>query len=106
EGDEASQPDRRHRRVDRPLVAELDEQRQGPAVIEVRVGQHDGIERRRVMRGRYAVPNGLVGQALEEAAIDEDLGPARLEQVLRAGDGGGATKERQVRHASWLPPAT
>ena len=77
-------------------IAVLDEQRQQPAMVEMGVGQQHGVERRRVVCERDPVADRLVRAALEHPAIDEDPGAARVEQVLRAGDGRRATEEVEV----------
>ena len=91
--DERREFDRPGGGVDRTGVAGLDQDRQQPAVVEVGVGQQDGVERRRVEIEGNSVANRLVGAALEHPAVDEDPGLPRDEQVLRPGDGGGATEE-------------
>ena len=62
-------------------------------MVEMRVGQQDGVELVRVERERDAVADRFVRAALEHPAVDEDAGLRGLEQVLRAGDGRGATEE-------------
>ena len=75
---EGRQLDGPGRRVDRPAKPALDEERQQAAVVEVGVGQHDGVELRGVEPERDPVADGLVGAALEHAAVDEDAGPLGL----------------------------
>ncbi len=80
-------------RVDGTLEPRLDQQRQQAAMVEVGVGQHDGVELGRLERERDPVPDGLVGRALEHAAIDQHPGLIGREQELRAGDGGRAPEK-------------
>ena len=74
----------------------VDEQRQEAAVVEVGVGQDDGVERRRVEAQRHVVADRLVGAALEHAAVDEDLGPAGVDEVAGPGHGPRAAEEGQL----------
>ena len=90
---ECRELDRSRRGVDLARKAGLDQERQQAAMIEMGVGQHDRIQLPRCEIERDPVPDGLVGAALEHAAIDEDPGPFRLDEELRAGDGRGATEE-------------
>ena len=74
----------------KPCVDDVGDQ---AAVVEMGVGQEDRVERRRVEPERDAVADGLVGAALEHAAVDEDPGAIGDEQELRAGDGRRAAEE-------------
>ena len=86
-------------RVDRARVAGLDEQRQATAMVEVRMGQHDRVELRRIEPERDPVPDRLVGAALEHPTIDQDLRSIGGDEELRAGDGGGPTEEVDLHAA-------
>ena len=81
---------------DRAPEALVDEQRQQAAVVEVGVGEDDGVERRRVDAQRHPVAHRLVGAALEHAAVDEDAGPTRVDEVARAGDRARSAEEGQL----------
>src|SRR6185369_431792 len=65
---------------------------------------HD-VERPGVVGQRDPVADRLVGAALEHPAVDQDAGSAGLEQVLRAGDGGGTAEEVEVHLRSVAPTA-
>src|SRR6185369_14255923 len=65
---------------------------------------HD-VERPGVVGQRDPVADRLVGAALEHPAVDQDAGSAGLEQVLRAGDGGGTAEEVEVHQWSVAPTA-
>ena len=82
-----------------PAESVLDESRQVSAVIEVRVGQDDGVEIGRLERHVLPIALAELFQALEEAAIDQDLHVTCVEQILRSGHGAGRTEKCQ-RHAS------
>jgi hypothetical protein len=82
--------------MDRPFVAGLHEQRQQAAVVEMGVGQEDGVELGRVEGERDPVADRLVRAALEHPAVDEDLSALRGQQELRPGDGRGAAEELDV----------
>ena len=74
---EGRQLDRPGRRMDLALVAGLDEHRQAAAMVEVGVGQDDGIELARVEPERHPVADRFVRAALEHPAIDQDLRTTR-----------------------------
>ena len=59
----------------RAAIAGLDQQRQQAAMVEMGVGQQDGVELVRVERERDAVADRFVRAALEHPAVDEDPGP-------------------------------
>ncbi len=71
-------------------------------MVEVGVRQEDGVDVCRVIRERDPVPDGLIGPALEHAAIDEDPGLRCLEKELAAGDGRRGTEEGEL-HGRSLP---
>src|SRR5437667_7552367 len=52
---------------------------QVPAVIEMRVRENDGVDRRRIDRQRPPVPGPQLLQSLKQAAIDEHPPAAELE---------------------------
>lgn len=49
-------------------------------MIQVRMGQYHGIERRRVKGKRETVTRGCLMRALHQTAIDEDARGAMLEE--------------------------
>jgi hypothetical protein len=83
--------------VDRPGVALLDHDRQVAAVVEVGVGDEEGVERLRIEAERDPVADGLVGAALEHPAVDEDLRPRGGQQELGPGDRARATEEGKLQ---------
>ena len=96
EQDDLDQLGRRRGQEDGPLEALAHDHRQVPAVVEVRMSDEDGIHGCRVEAHRHAVPDHLVGAALEHAAVDEDAGTSRGEEEARPGDGARGTEERDV----------
>jgi hypothetical protein len=72
-------------------------------VVEVGVGQQDRVDRRRVVRERNAVPDGLVRAALEHAAVDEDAGAVGDEQELRAGNRRGPAEKVDLHSQRIVP---
>jgi hypothetical protein len=78
---EVRQLRRRCGQVDVPLPPRLHQRGEGPAVVDVRVGEDHGVG---VLRrpGEVAVALvGLLPPALEEAALQEHRAPLRLEEV-------------------------
>src|SRR5207237_930471 len=65
------------------------------AVIEVRVRQHDDVERGRLDGQRRPVALAEFLDALEQTAVDQDTAAVELEQMLRSGHGARRTKESQ-----------
>ena len=74
----------------------VDEQRQQAAVVEVGVGEDDGIEGLGVDPERHAVAHRLVAAALEHAAVDEDAGLARVHEVARTRHGPRPAEEGEL----------
>jgi hypothetical protein len=64
-------------------------------VIDVRMREHDGVERVGRERQRPPVAQSQVLGALEQAAIDQDAPAAVLDQVFRAGHGFGRAEKSQ-----------
>ncbi|HEV2440477.1 MAG TPA: hypothetical protein VGX97_10490 [bacterium] len=77
----------RPRAVDRAAEAAAHEGRQVAAVVQVGVGEHHGVDARRVEREAAVDAGGLLAASLEQSAVEEEARPARLDQVHRAGDG-------------------
>ena len=76
-----------------------DETRQVAAMVEVRVSQHHGVDAFRVDGKRRPVPHAQLFQALKQPAIDEHAAIAKLQQMLRPGDGPGGAEKRQSGHS-------
>ena len=83
----------------RPLVTVCPQTRQISDVIEVRVGQDDGVDLTRRNREFGPVAEAQLLQPLKQTAVDEDALPAVLEQIFRPGDRAGGTEKRQVSHS-------
>jgi hypothetical protein len=66
-------------------------------VVDVRVGEDDRVDARRIERRRRPVAQAQLLEALEEAAIDEDGGAARRDEVLRSGDRPGRAAESKFQ---------
>ena len=96
EQDEAGKLDRCVGREDRAAEALLHEQGYEAAVVEVRVGQQEGIDLRGAERQGKPVAGDVGGRALEHPAVDEDPGAVGREQELGSGDGGRAADELQL----------
>ena len=81
----AAQIARRGRRVHRPVEAVPAEQRQRPRVVDVRVREHDRVQRPPVDRDVAVLLERLAAPALKEAAVEQHRGARRPQQVLRPG---------------------
>jgi len=94
---------------DRAVVAVLDQSRQGAAVVDVRVREHQRVD---VAAGDRQVAVLLVGdlaRALDHAAVEQDLVLADFEQVLGAGDvarGAEETQGEMARRAAHVRTVT
>src|SRR5262249_14766295 len=74
-----------------------DERREVAAVVDVGVAEDDGVDLVRVER-EVAVPlPGLLAAALVQAAVEQDLVVADLQQVHRAGHAAGGPPEGEGR---------
>ena len=82
--------------VDRSIEAVAHDDRQQAAVIEVGVGDEDRVEVLRLEAERDAVPDHLVGAALEHPAVDEDPGARGRQQEARSRDGRRAAEEGEL----------
>ncbi len=100
---ESGELDRAPGGVDGPVEALGHDVGDEAAVIQVRVGQDDGVEARRVVGQWHVVAHHLLRAALEHPAIDEHPGTFGGQQELRSGDGVGRPKEVDF-HAPILPP--
>ncbi len=88
-GERAGRP----RAVDRAAVALRHESRQEARVVEMGVGEDDGVDLLRPERERAPVALLELVVALEETAVDEQAGVAELEQGAAAGDGAACADE-------------
>ena len=66
-------------------------------MIQVGVREHDGVDGARVERGPIPIAQAQGLQPLKQPAIEQNLPPCGAHEVLRAGDGPGATQERDRR---------
>ncbi len=99
------EPDELHRgvgRPDGPRIPLADDDREGAAVVEMRVGEEDRIDRPRVVGERKAVAGGFRGRTLEHPAVDDHPCPLGREQELGAGHGGRRAQEPEL-HRTSLP---
>jgi tetratricopeptide (TPR) repeat protein len=71
------------------------EHRHVPDVVEMGMGDDDGVDRRRIDRKRLAVAEPEALDALEQPGVDQHARPAGVEQELAAGDRAGRAQERQ-----------
>ena len=74
------------------------ESRQIADVIEVRMGEHDGINRGRRDRKLLPVSKTQLFQALKEPTIEEYAAPVVLEEVLGPRHRPRRTEKRQLCH--------
>ena len=98
---------RRLRAVDRRLQAVAHQAREPAAVVEVGVGQQDGVEGRHVEGRPRPVALTQFLESLEHTAVDEQLLAAGVEEVLGPRDAARGAVERQVhvRYSRGLKPA-
>src|SRR5688572_8972829 len=71
--------------MDRPPVSEAGEQREPACVVQVRVGEYDGVEVLERSAGWQPIGVLEFPAALEEATVDENVGVLGVQQVRRAG---------------------
>ena len=83
-------------RVDRPAKAALHQQRQAPAVIDVRVAEHHRVDARGIERKRAAIAPRRVGAALDHAAVEQYLAAGRAHDVAGPGHFSGGTEKLQL----------
>ncbi len=62
-------------------------------MVDVRVGQHDGIDRFRLQREDIPVAQPQLLEALEQSAVDQHALAAVLQQVFRSRDSACGTQE-------------
>ena len=92
----------RRGRVDRSAEPALAQQRQPPAVIDVRVAQHHRVDRCGIERKRLPIADvGLIA-ALDQPAVEQQRAAANGEDVAGTGDFTGRAVELQVHRANRL----
>ena len=69
-------------------------------MIEMRVGEDDGMYRRRLDRERRPVSLAQLLQSLKEPAVHQHARTAVFDEVFRAGDRSCGTQECQLSHAT------
>jgi len=84
---------RRAGTVDRPGEPVPHQQRQATGVIDVGMGQDDGVERPGIEGKRAPVAQPQLLQPLEQPAVEQYSATAGPHQVRRPGDGPGGTEE-------------
>src|SRR5262245_50034430 len=94
---------RRGSTEDAPPEALVHQPRKKPAVIEMRVCQHDGVNRVCADRERLPIPFAKVLESLEQTGVDEHTLAARFNQVLGAGD--RARRSEKCECQEWAPLA-
>ncbi|MCU0272382.1 MAG: hypothetical protein MUE34_04035 [Acidimicrobiales bacterium] len=87
---------------DRTAEAVADDGRQVPGVVDVGVGQDDGVEAPRRHREGLPVALPQLLEPLEEATVDQDPGPTGVDEEPAARHRAGAAEERD--HGGWLHP--
>ena len=90
---------RRRGGMDRPMKALPRQQRQIARMVDMRMRQQDEVDLGG--RNRQGLPVALAQlfEALEQAAIDQDAAPVRLDEVFRAGHRADPAEESDlVRH--------
>ena len=96
--DHAGQVPRRGGGVDVAAIAALGQERQHPAVVEVRVGEDHRRDRLGIGDEVAVLLLGLVPLALKGSAVDQATRPVDTKYVLRAGDFAGPSL-RMESHA-------
>ena len=76
--------------------------REETRMIDVRVREHDGVQRRGMNRERSPVSPPQLLESLELPAIDQDALAIHLEQIFRAGHRARSTEKRQRCHRHTL----
>ena len=87
---------RRSCRVDGASKSFSHEARKQSAVVDMGMGEKDGIDRSWVDGQRSPVANSKRLDPLIQAAIDQDAGFVGFEQVFRSGHGSGRAEERDL----------
>ena len=80
---------------DRSPESVFGQQRKIPGVVEMGMGQDDGLDLFWVDRKRRPVAQTQLLEALKQAAIDQDAMLVRFDQIFRARYGADTAKERQ-----------
>src|SRR5580765_193078 len=80
------------------LEALRDEPGQVPAVVEMCVCQHDGIDSGRVHRQRGPVAETQLFQTLKQSTVDQHAMIAKVQQMLGSGHRACCAEKRESRH--------
>ena len=91
---------RRGRAIDPPAKTLPRQQRQVAAVIDVGVGEHDGIDRLGRDRQRLPIAQPQLLKALEQAAVHQDGRVAMAQEVFRTGHGARGTQKLKLHGKS------
>src|SRR5439155_25422238 len=86
------------RAEDAPPKASPDEPRQISTMIEVRMREDDGVDAPGIDRQRRPVALSQLFEPLKQAAVDQHLMVAQIEQMLRPGDGSRGSEKGERRH--------
>ena len=89
----------RLRAEDGSSEAALDQQRQLAGVVEMGMGEDDGVDAARLDRKRRPILQAQRLEALKQAAVDEKPMIALLDEILRSGDRAGAAEEGEVQNS-------
>ncbi len=84
--------------VDGALESGRDQAGDVADMVEVGMGDHDGVESAGIERWVGPVPQPQLLGALVQPTVDEDRGVAVVNQELAAGDRSDATRERERAH--------
>lgn len=94
---------RRARGAEGPAPEALrDQARQVADVVQVCVGEHDGMDRGGLDRKVVPVPEPQLLQPLEETAVEEHPGAIDVQQVLRAGYRVRRAEKGQFSHTTTI----
>ena len=95
--------DGRARAINRSAEAALDQQRQIAGVIEMGMGENNGVDGARLRGKRRPILQAQRLEALKQAAVDEQPVPFVLHEEFRSGNGTDAAEKREVQaHAATL----
>lgn len=89
-------------RMDRTAEPALDQQRQPPDVVDVRVAQHHRVERGGVERERLGVARLRLTATLDQPAVEQDALASGLDEMHGTRDLARRTVEMDL-HGTWPP---
>src|SRR5690606_4776580 len=84
--------------VDGAAESVAHEDGQVAAVVDVRVREHDRVDRPWRDGEARPVAQAQLLEPLEQPAVHEHRPPGRRDEVARSGDGAGRTEEREIHH--------